>query len=566
MDKFDSKVVSFERNADYLRQRALKNRREGKSVDALELMRQASLREPENMAYAMELADMYSEMGLQEPANRAMLRVMMKTGAKNECLYLMANNLYHRGEISRAERVLRAYLEGGAEGERAAQAERFLVEIDYAKHFSRSRDRKQQRAARFAGRAYTAMRSGNAALGERLLAKSLRFSGRNPETRALYALCLFLNEKAEQARIELNNIERLIAAQAEDRTNIKARCISAQVWNYLGQRDKAQAIMDAALAEEADEMEATMRVMALCEMAMHTEAYEACQLALKKSPYDKTLMHISSAAAFNAGLPLEEVLRGWQRISRLDADDPVAAYFLQAAQAGTLHQPLIYVYMLPGTEMTRRFAYVTDCVRAGADALAEAWKADEEFRSLLLWELVQGNEQLARTAITVLAGIPDDEARALVRIYAERPDADLNLRLYAMSMMRLQGIEPDASLSDSFLSAGMPSEEEIMGAMSVGEKQMIRYAADYVEDTQGDYPVADIALIWNAFVEAKGSAPDPVCRSEAGSAALAMVYLQMKDCADDIYSISRWYGCSPRQAAHIARRLRDVIGMSNTED
>lgn len=564
MDKFDSKVVSFQRNADYLRQRALKNRREGKNADALELMRQAALREPDNAAYAMELADMYSEMGLYEQANRRLMHALSTGEASNECLYLMANNLYSRGDVSRAERVLRAYVESGAEGSRAEEAERLLDEIAYSKDYALPRDRKLMRAARFVSRALNALRAGNPAAAETLFYRAIALRDYAPEVHSLRALSLFLLNRKDEAKDELEALE----ARENDEPGtrfFKARCIGAQVYNYLGEKERAEETMRALLKEDADTTESRMRVNALCEMGMHAEVCEAVQSALREEPYDKALLHISSAAAYNTGLPDDETARGWQRISRLDPDDPVCAYFLDALKNERLpERPMSYLYMFPQEEMNRHFHRIAEIAKTGPDALRDAWKNDREFRGFLEWELALGNDQLARTALTVISSIDDDEARTLLHVYAERPDVSMPIRMYAMTMMKVQSIPMEPILGEAFLTAGMPTEDEIMSELPVSEKQMIRYAAEYVEDAYGDYPVVDIALIWRAFLESRGSASDPVGRSEAGSAALAMVYLQMRGHYDDIYTVSRWYGCSPRQAAHIARRFRDGIGMSGT--
>ena len=566
MDKFDSKVVSFQRNADYLRQRALKSRREGKNADALELMRQAALREPDNAAYALELANMYSEMGLYEQADRRLTRALTSGKAPDECLYLMGNSLYNQGDTSRAERVLRAYLESGAEGQYAEEAGRLLNEIIYSKDTPLPRDRKLLRAARYVNRALSALRAGDPYLAEKLFRRAMALRDYAMEIRALCALCLFMQNRRDEARNELEALSRRMAAEP-DAPQFKAKCVSAQVWNDLGERERAEAIMREILTEDADGTEARARVNALCEMEMHAEAFSAAQSALREEPYDKVFLHISSAAAYNSGMPKEEAARGWQRIARIDPEDPVCAYFLSALDGGTLpEKPLSYLYTFPPEEMTRRLRRLADCAARGEDALRDAWRGDADTRSLLEWQLSQGNEHLKRTALALIAGVDDDEARMLVRVYAERPDVSMGLRMYAMIMMKMRAIPSKPVLGEAFLAAGMPSEDEIMGEMPVAEKQMIRYAAEYVEDAYGDYPVADIALIWRAFLESRGSASDPVGRSEAGSAALAMVYLQMRGHQDDIFTISRWYGCSARQAAHIARRFRDGISASGTEE
>ena len=50
---FDPKVVPFDRSAAYMHHRAMKNRRDNNVVDALELLRRAVERSPDNDEYKL---------------------------------------------------------------------------------------------------------------------------------------------------------------------------------------------------------------------------------------------------------------------------------------------------------------------------------------------------------------------------------------------------------------------------------------------------------------------------------------------------------------------------------
>ena len=159
MSHFDSKVVSFDRNAKYLHERALKNKRAGRDADALELMRRAVESEPENDDYKLELAGMYAQMGLFEQTSRITQKILVSGEKKQECLYPMALGLFHKGEISRAERVLRAYTDMKMPGEKHAEAKRLLDEIVIARDIGRP-DRKTLRAMRAVNKACAKMNAG----------------------------------------------------------------------------------------------------------------------------------------------------------------------------------------------------------------------------------------------------------------------------------------------------------------------------------------------------------------------------------------------------------------------
>ena len=410
MGKFDSKVVSFQRNADYIRDRAMRNRRDGKNVDALELMRQALDREPDNAGYALDLANLYAEMGLYEQTNRILMRAMAAGNATKDCLFPMANNLYHRGDVSRAERLLRAYIESGAQGERAEEASRMLSEIEYAREDMRPTDRKLAHASRIVNRACDAMRAGNARLAEKLFRKGIALRDVAPEVHTLLALSLLMRGKREEAQEEVGRGMEMLREKPEARP-VKTLCISAQVLAYLNKTEEARALARSTLDMEADETEARMRVNALCEMGLHAEALKAVGMALKDHPYDKQLLHISSVAAYNTDAPALETMKGWQRIARLDPDDPVCAYYLNAAENGELPQkPLDYAYLLPKEEMSKSIRYLAERIQGGSDRLTEAWNHDAYFREILEWGLSLNQDNLTQTSLTVLSSIDNDEA------------------------------------------------------------------------------------------------------------------------------------------------------------
>ena len=70
------KVVSFDRSAAYLHHRAMMNRRDNHTVDALELMRRAVEASPENSEYRLDLAELYCEMGCHEQSARLLLDML----------------------------------------------------------------------------------------------------------------------------------------------------------------------------------------------------------------------------------------------------------------------------------------------------------------------------------------------------------------------------------------------------------------------------------------------------------------------------------------------------------
>lgn len=554
MTQFDSKVVSFERKASFLHERALKNKKSGREADALELMRQAVRKEPENTRYRLDLAMLLSEMGLFEQASMAIEKVLLSGNMPSECLYAMGMIQYNRGDVSKAERLIRAYTEMGG-GERIAEAKRLIDEILIAKE-AMLPDRKTLRAMRCVDRACRMMTSGDHAGAEKMFLLAMRMNDSAPEVHALYAMNLHMWGKDNQALEEIR--KALEDAEKYDSGKIRVHCISAQIYASMGDRDMAHAAIDEAAKEEAQGHDLRLLLNAMFESCYHEKVREYLPRALSDTPYDKILLHALSVSAYHMNLPEEEILSGWKRIERIDPMDPVCKYFMRLAEEKN-DRAITYAYRLPPEEMMNRAKVVMNAMFMGDEQLRKLWETDEEFRNIVNWEICQPDSRFTRLALSALMGANTDETEKRVKVFADRPDIPMELRNYVLSGRAIMGKPLKMELPDEFVHAGMPTEEELMGAFSVGEKQMIRYAAEYVEDKYRDYPVADIALIWRAFEENRGDLGVSMVSTEAGSAALAMCYLNMKGKNDDIYTVSRWYGCSPRQAAYIARLIRNSI-------
>lgn len=554
MTQFDSKVVSFERKASFLHERALKNKRSGRETDALELMRQAVRKDPENTRYQLDLAMLLSEMGLFEQASMAIEKVLVSGNMPPECLYAMGVIQYNRGDISKADRLIRAYTEMG-EGDRIAEAKRLIDEILIAKESLRP-DRKTLRAMRCVDRACRMMTARDHAGAEKMFLLAMRMNDSAPEVHALYAMNLHMWKKDDQALAEIN--KAIECAEKYDSGLNRVYCISAQIYASMGDMDAAHAAIDQAAKEEAEGNDLRLLLNAMFESGYHEKVRQYLPRALTDTPHDKILLHALSVSAYHLNLCEEEILSGWKKIERMDPLDPVCKYFIRLAgekQGGEI----TYTYQMKPEEMFNRAKVIMNAMFLGEDQLREIWEADEEFRSIVNWEIYQPDSRFTRLALSALMGINTPETERRVKVFADRPDISINLRNYIMTGRDIMGKPLQMVLPDEYVHAGMPTEDELMDALSVGEKQMIRYAAEYVEEKYRDYPVADIALIWHAFEEKRASLGVSMVSTEAGSAALAMCYLNMKGKNDDIYTVSRWYGCSPRQAAYIARLIRNCI-------
>ena len=139
------KVVPFERGADFIHQRAMKNLRDNNIVEALELMRSAVERSPENDDYRLELAQLLCDAGCPLSSNRLLLDMLSRDSNTDECLYGLAINQLNMNNPEVARKLLRMCKESTANDELSAQIEQLTGELDMYDVMSRPTNRRIER-------------------------------------------------------------------------------------------------------------------------------------------------------------------------------------------------------------------------------------------------------------------------------------------------------------------------------------------------------------------------------------------------------------------------------------
>ncbi|MBQ3575447.1 MAG: hypothetical protein IJA26_07235, partial [Clostridia bacterium] len=418
------KVVSFERSPAYVHHRAMKNRRDNNPVDALELMRQAVEHCPDNREYRLDLAEMYCEMGCHEQSNRILLDMLAEKDAPSECYYGLALNQLGRNEFPSAKRALSIY-RSKADNDFAEEAGALASEMAIFDGLNRPLNRKIGRAAKVAGRACDMLKAGDYEKAERLFLRSLELNENLGDMRALYALTLKQLGRDDEALIQAGEC-------AEDvNAGIRGVCLSAQIFWMCGEKDMAERLMQRCEREHPIGTELRLMIFAYGEMEMHEAASEALRHALREAPHDKTLLHMRAAALKKCGTDDKSLAAFWQRILRIDPDDTIARYYLDAANENRLDEcDLEYYYQVPQQEYRRRLVWIADRLGEGMDEVMRSCVSDREFRNMLEWAVVTGEENCGRAAMMALATADDPACESIVRELLYRGDVPMAVKLH----------------------------------------------------------------------------------------------------------------------------------------
>ena len=112
-----SNVVSMERSCEYLVRKAVARRRAGSFDGAMTLLMKARDQFGPSEEIEIELARTYDEMGCEEEADTAYLRVVRMGGRhRQEALFNLALSCAQRGDLPRAASAYALYAQGGEGG------------------------------------------------------------------------------------------------------------------------------------------------------------------------------------------------------------------------------------------------------------------------------------------------------------------------------------------------------------------------------------------------------------------------------------------------------------------
>ncbi len=554
--KNNSRVVSFERSSSYMHHRAMMNRRDNRVVDALELLRQAVERAPENREYRLDLAELYCEMGYHERSSRLLLDMLAEKDGPAECYYGLALNQLGMNDAAGARKSLAIYRRKAPEGEHSEEVENLRAELDMFDELNAHGNRQLRRAARAANRGCDAMREDMPDRACRCFEASLRLAPGQAEIRALYAMALMLKGDGKASRREA---ERVLRA---GNLSARALCVCAQVLWHLGEGERAVLLARRAMEQGPDGAEVAILLNTLAELGMDAEVAEQARLALQDVPYDRELLHMRAVALKKQGVADAELEKLWSRILRIDPEDSVAQFYQKAAQDGALDAcELDYDYQVPKQEFRARSVALLVQLSRGQEALRELWRTDAGFRSLLRWATGAQEPRLSRAALTALAGIEDEDARSLLRemIFSSRLSGEL--RVHGAVALKLRGVSIDELMPpESELTEGvLPAEDKLLEGLSVGERQLVRYASETMEWRTGAAPGKALALMWSAYRGLRGIHADPLIHTETAAAALVYNYLLFYGAKPKLREVAAEFGCAPRQLAYYARRMAGCI-------
>jgi tetratricopeptide (TPR) repeat protein len=417
--KREDNILFFEQTGSFYQRRALRHMDRNNYFDALGYYRKAIEKEPGNIQFRLELAELYTEMGYFDESNQLLLELMQNTNPDNpDCIFAMGCNFMGMQEFMKAQETFDKYLDVAPDGEFTNDVEDFLDMLQMQDTLERQQRQSMGRDMSLAMKGKDLLDNGEYAEAIRLFTGLLERDPSLVFVRNNLALACYCNKELDRA-IEIT--EEILGQHPH---SLHANCNMAIFCHEKGDDARVAEAVGAIQRLTTEDPEEIHKIcITFCELGMHADAQRMLKQLLTYYAFDKKVLHYLAVAHFN----LEQypaALEHWNRILKLDPGNTVAGYYRNLCnQYITRELPqrqLSYHYQVPFDEIIRRIKYLNDCVRLSVQELRWHWDNDHEFYSIVNWGLEINDIIIKKAVINLIASFRDAKAEGLLRSYILR--------------------------------------------------------------------------------------------------------------------------------------------------
>lgn len=550
----ESKVVPFARSASFLHARAMKQKRAGNLLDALELLRRATEAAPQGEGYWLDMAAVYADMHCFFDSRRMALMHLFHRAGEAECFYWLAKYDAELGDLDEARRAYARYLSAQPEGELAEDARTEIESIDASNVLWHQVDRQSRRRVRRLKRVRHCQLTQDYAGADQILAREQEAMPEDQQMRVSRALNLYMMGDEDGARAlidQVQDVESLLPGTV---------IMAAQVYQRLKRPERAMQLLNGLDRQEMGPSELRMMLYLLTDMGENARAFQVGRELLKQFPYDRQLLHMMALNAVRQGLDAEVAAGFWQRIARMNPEDEVARWYLNELREGRLKPKNVNDgYQLPRRELVRRSQHVLLMLLEPEEQVAREWREDEKTRSVLRWAVATEIPQLVEPALRLLTIAGGEEAWQQMLEFVARTHLGFEFDFRAAGRIGPQDHWSRAGIQEYMkMKYITPDYRSLLNEFDVGRRQMIRMADDVLREEYGIRADVDLAVMWKRVERFAGDVP--VVRDlRCGAAALAMNALRQRKVDVTARTLARQCQCSERKLEYYAEWIRGAM-------
>ena len=407
-------ILSFNQPAEFFIKKAEKHIDAGNFLEALALYRCVLGMEPQNVEYLLNVAQIYSEMGLYTESNDVLLKIAKYGKTPTECLFALGCNYMGMKNFELADEAFEQYLALDPNGEYAEDIDELFEIIDEEEYEEEGglHDIGRRMMAEQAYEGKQCLDKGDFKSAIKHLEKVAIYDNAFKSALNNLALAYFFDGKKQMA------VETSLKVLEKQPLNLHACCNLALFYSELNDHARASEYLNK-LDSLGDIAPEDMHKVALtyCELGYHDKAYRWFQKIVNFQPYDIRILHFCGIAALNCG-QYADALCCFIKVLKIDPENSLAVYYktrAEDAKCKGLHKELEYVYQVQFDEIKRRIAYLNECLKKKDNSLKDKWKHDAYFQAIIFWGLHYGDEYIKKIVLEIMSMFADAKVEEAFR-------------------------------------------------------------------------------------------------------------------------------------------------------
>lgn len=423
----NGRIVAFPASGGYIFRKANENRREGRLLQAVELMRRGLELEPEREDAWLDLAEILNEMGCYEQSNRVLYKLLSCRMYVPEAYYGLAAN--HSALMNQQKAVDSAanYLALAPEGAFAESAQEIIESLgDMGEKPASARERIHLR------RSANAQRQGEDDIALVYLKRALKASRYAP--RLYVSLGMAYLERGEAAKARRCGA----LALRKDPELVQAACLQAMAIYGMGYPKLAARLLQTWEKRCVEPRDVRAYGFTVGVVMGQAQLLKALKRRLRQTPWNLSVMEMAAHAAWKLG-QTEEAARLWRRMLRIDPKEDAARASLELVETG-LGEPPEEPGMLPKYQALKRLESLTQALSKGFDGFKAAESADPAWQDKVAWAFTLPPCGLQEPLLDAISALwPREKTVSLLRWLLVAPRVDDPVRRLAVVRLFTMG-------------------------------------------------------------------------------------------------------------------------------
>jgi len=567
-----SKVLPFDQNGQFYYKKAQKYIDSNNYVDALNFYRKAVDKDPDNVNYKMDLAQVFSEMNYYDESNRILFLVLQKEKNKSECYFGLGCNFMALRDYEKAEECFDRYLKMDSDGMYAEDVDDLLDLLRSTEYFAEEEiylgnlSPAKEKLYKLANKGRELLDAGEYKKAIKCMEKVVKKDPTLVFVRNNLSLAYYCEGDSKKA------VEMTRDILVEYPQNIHANCNLAIMLNDSGNETEVSELKRVLLGfKTVDPDELHKIAVTLCELKMHKEANSTLKELLQYRPYDVKILHYYAVSWFNLGNFRESLLL-WNRIEKILPENMISNYYKKLAQNHIKEdkesKELGYHFQVPYEEIIFRFRKINDLLKLSIDDLKQKWERNDWTKGLFVWGLSLNDTSMKKGILYAVSSMKDANAEYLLRDFSLRRNVDDSIKKDALMLLSRMGAEEPyiAYMNDNVVEIRVNSTDLKDKEIPAVYQQVVDIAIETMKmHYEQGYEVV-IKKVWNLFISsAQPSSLPKIKKPAAWAAALELFYCSIKGFTANKSEISKRYNITNSTLSTNFTVLMEVLGVTGQQ-